>query len=69
MAILWKIHPDSSLEPVKVKTGITDRTVTEIAQVVQGQLNEGDQIVTGASKAAKAPATSSPLGGGARPGR
>jgi hypothetical protein len=48
---------------VKVKTGITDRTVTEIAQVVQGQLNEGDQVVTGASKA-KAPAASSPLGGG-----
>jgi HlyD family secretion protein len=68
-AILWKVHPDNSLEPVKVKTGITDRTVTEIAQVVQGQLNEGDQIVTGASKAAKAPATSSPLGGGGRPGR
>jgi multidrug efflux pump subunit AcrA (membrane-fusion protein) len=68
MSILWKIHPDNSLEPVKVKIGITDRTVTEIAQVVQGQLNEGDQVVTGASKA-KAPATSSPLGGGGRPGR
>ena len=67
--VLWKVHPDNSLEPVKVKTGITDRTVTEIAQVVQGQLNEGDQVVTGASKAAKAPATSSPLGGGGRPGR
>ena len=68
MAILWKVHPDNSLEPVKVKTGITDRTVTEIAQVVQGELNEGDQVVTGASKAAKAPAASSPLGGGGRPG-
>jgi len=67
-AILWKIHPDNSLEPVKVKTGITDRTVTEIAQVVQGQLNEGDQIVTGASKA-KAPTASSPLAGGGARGR
>jgi len=63
MAILWKLHPDNSLEPVKVKTGITDRTVTQIAQVVQGELNEGDQVVTGASKA-KTPAASSPLGGG-----
>jgi hypothetical protein len=54
---------------VKVKTGITDRTVTEIAQVVQGQLNEGDQIVTGASKAAKAPTASSPLTGGGARGR
>jgi hypothetical protein len=48
---------------VKVKTGITDRSVTEIAQVVQGDLNEGDQVVTGASKA-KTAAASSPLGGG-----
>jgi HlyD family secretion protein len=69
-AVLWKLHPDNSLEPVKVKTGITDRTVTEIAQVLQGQLNEGDQVVTGASKAAKAPTTSPlPGSGGGRGGR
>jgi len=48
-----------------VKTGITDRTVTEIAQVVQGELNEGDQVITGASKAAKAPSTSALPGTGA----
>ena len=70
--ILWKLHPDNSLEPVKVKTGITDRTVTEIAQVLQGQLNEGDQVVTGAaSKTGNRPQTASPLpgSGGGRGGR
>jgi HlyD family secretion protein len=63
-AILWKLHPDNSLEPVKVKTGITDRTVTEIAQVLQGQLNEGDQVVTGAAAKTAARPTGAPLGGG-----
>jgi hypothetical protein len=68
---LWKLHLDNSLEPVKVKTGITDRTVTEIAQVLQGQLNEGDQVVTGAaSKTGNRPQTSPlPGSGGGRGGR
>jgi HlyD family secretion protein len=63
-AILWKVHPDNSLEPVKVKIGITDHTVTEIAQVVQGQLQEGDQVITGAaSKSGLRPQTGAPLPG------
>ena len=69
-AIIWKLHEDNSLEPVKVKIGITDRTVTEIAQVMQGQLKEGDKVVTGAaSKNAGRPQTGAPLGGGGRGGR
>ncbi|PYX88128.1 MAG: efflux RND transporter periplasmic adaptor subunit [Acidobacteria bacterium] len=47
VAILWKLHPDKTLEPVKVRTGITDHTVTEVAQVLQGELKEGDELVTG----------------------
>jgi HlyD family secretion protein len=68
-AILWKLHPDNSLEPVKVKIGITDRTVTEIAQVLQGQLNEGDNVVTGASKNAARPQTVPLPGSGGGRGR
>jgi HlyD family secretion protein len=69
-AILWKLHADNSLEPVKVKTGITDRTVTEIAQVLQGQLKEDDQVVTGASKNAARPQNVPlPGSGGGRGGR
>lgn len=47
IAILWKLHPDKTLEPVKVRTGITDHTVTEVAEVLQGELKEGDELVTG----------------------
>ena len=48
ISIVWKLLPDKSLEPVKIRTGITDHTVTEVAQVLNGQANEGDQLVTGA---------------------
>jgi hypothetical protein len=61
---VWKLHPDNSLEPVKVKIGITDRTVTEIAQVVQGELSEGDQVATGAATKSTARPMGAPLGGG-----
>jgi HlyD family secretion protein len=48
ISIVWKLRPDKTLEPVKIRTGITDHTVTEVAQVLNGQANEGDQLVTGA---------------------
>lgn len=51
ISILWKLHPDKTLEPVKVRTGITDHTVTEVVQVLQGQLSEGDELVTGSLSA------------------
>ncbi len=48
-AIVWKLRPDNTLEPVQVRTGITDRTFTQLAQVLHGALKEGDLLVTGAS--------------------
>ena len=39
--------PDKTLEPVRIRTGITDHTLTEVAQILNGQLNEGDELVTG----------------------
>jgi HlyD family secretion protein len=65
VATLWKMTSDKSLVPVVVKTGITDHTNTEIAQVLKGELQPGDQLVTGklggsATSAAKS-ANSSPL--------
>jgi HlyD family secretion protein len=47
VAVLWKLHPDSALEPVRIRTGITDHTVTEVAEVLKGELKEGDELVTG----------------------
>lgn len=51
VAVIWKLRTDKTLEPVRIRTGITDHTVTEVAQVLNGQLNEGDELVTGAMTA------------------
>ncbi len=48
IAVLWKLLPNKSLEPVQIKVGITDHTFTEVAQQLHGQINPGDQLVTGA---------------------
>jgi HlyD family secretion protein len=49
IAVLWKLGPEKSLEPLQVKTGITDHTYTAVAQVLKGQINPGDELVTGAA--------------------
>lgn len=55
----WRIvyvqGSDSQPHPVKVRLGITDGTSTEIEQ---GDLREGDQVITGAKS--KAPASTAP---------
>ena len=48
-AVVWKLNPDKALEPVKIKTGITDRAVTEVAAVLKGELKEGDELVIGSA--------------------
>jgi HlyD family secretion protein len=53
VAVLWKLRPDSTLEPVRIRTGITDHTVTEAAEILKGELKEGDQLVTGSMTASK----------------
>src|SRR3984957_3377386 len=44
-AIVWKLHPDNSLEPVKVSIGITDHAYTEVTAVLKGDLKPGDEVV------------------------
>jgi HlyD family secretion protein len=65
MAVVWKVHPDKSIEPVRVRIGITDHTVTEVAQVLKGQLKEGDDVVTGsmAANSANQPRMGPGMGG------
>jgi HlyD family secretion protein len=64
VAVVWKLRPDKTLQPVRIRTGITDHTVTEVVQVLKGELNEGDELVTG-GLAASSGATRAPgLGGG-----
>ena len=72
-ATIWKLGPDKQLVPVLIKTGITDHTVTEVAQVLKGSLNDGDQLVTGSTKTGGATANRAPgvggVGGGPPRGR
>jgi HlyD family secretion protein len=46
--VLWKLRPDKSLEPVRIRSGITDHTVTEVAELCNGSLKNDDELVTGA---------------------
>lgn len=45
--VVWKLHADNTIEPVKVTLGITDHSYTALAQVVIGELREGDNLITG----------------------
>ncbi len=44
-AIVWKLHPDNTIEPVKVSLGITDHAYTEVVSVLKGQIKEGDDVI------------------------
>jgi HlyD family secretion protein len=48
--IVWKLLPDKSLQPVRIKTGITDHTFTELVQELNGNLKPGDELVTGVAQ-------------------
>jgi HlyD family secretion protein len=68
-AVVWKLTNNKQLEPVQIKLGITDHTTTEVAQVLKGTLNSGDQVITGAGGTTqKAASTSAPGIGGSRGG-
>jgi HlyD family secretion protein len=58
--VVWKLGPNKELVPVPVKCGITDYNNT---QLVQGDLNEGDQLVI----AEQTKGASGFNGGGQRP--
>lgn len=64
-AVIWTLDAQQNLVPVKVRTGITDFTNTAITQVLQGQLQAGDKVVTGEL----AKTTSGLPGAAGRPGR
>ncbi|HVO59360.1 MAG TPA: efflux RND transporter periplasmic adaptor subunit [Terriglobales bacterium] len=45
-AIVWKLLPDKSLQPVQVQIGLTDHAYTALTG---GDIKPGDQLVTGAT--------------------
>jgi HlyD family secretion protein len=44
-AVVWKLHPDKTMEPVKVSLGITDHGYTEVSSVLKGELKESDDVI------------------------
>jgi HlyD family secretion protein len=44
-AVVWKLHPDNTMEPVKVSLGITDHAYTEVSALLKGELKEGDDVI------------------------
>ena len=44
-AVVWKLHADNTMEPVKVSLGITDHAYTEVSGVFKGALKEGDDVI------------------------
>src|SRR5712692_4125527 len=61
-AVVWKLHLDNGLEPVKVSLGITDHSYTEVTALLIGELKEGDEVITRTVM----PKTSAPGGPGIR---
>jgi len=61
LAVVWKLQPDKSLRPIQVHIGLTDHTYTALTG---GDLQPGDELVTGATTAKQESA-----GPGLTPGR
>jgi HlyD family secretion protein len=45
-AVVWKLLPDKSLQPIQVHIGLTDHTYTALTN---GDIKPGDELVTGAT--------------------
>jgi HlyD family secretion protein len=44
-AVVWKLHPDNTIEPVRVSVGITDHGYTEVKALLKGSVKEGDDVI------------------------
>jgi HlyD family secretion protein len=63
VGVVWKQAKDGSLQPVQLRTGITDHTNTEIAQVLKGDLQSGDQLVIGSLTPSQKSSSAPGMGG------
>lgn len=45
IAVVWKLHADNTMEPVRVSLGITDHAYTEVSAVLKGELKQGDDVI------------------------
>jgi HlyD family secretion protein len=66
VGVVWKLQPDKSLEPVLIRAGITDHTATQVAQVLKGNLQPGDELAIGSAVAAQKPSSTPQPGSSVR---
>jgi HlyD family secretion protein len=45
--VVWVQGEGGYLEPVRLRLGLTDGSITEVAEVISGELDEDSQVVTG----------------------
>ncbi len=43
--VVWKLHADNTMEPVKVSLGITDHAYTQVTALINGELKDGDALI------------------------
>jgi HlyD family secretion protein len=48
--VVWKLASGNALEPVRIKSGITDHTNTELLQTLNGSVKPEDALVTGVAQ-------------------
>ena len=48
--VVWKLVSGKTLEPVRIQTGITDHTNTELLQTLNGSVKQGDALITGVAQ-------------------
>src|SRR2546429_9460175 len=61
-AVVWKLHSDNTMEPIKISLGITDHSFTEVTALIKGELKEGDELIIRSVM----PKTQNPGGAGIR---
>jgi len=44
-AVVWKLHADNTMEPVKISLGITDHAYTEVTALIKGELQDGEALI------------------------
>jgi HlyD family secretion protein len=44
-AVVWKLHADNTMEPVRISLGITDHAYTQVEGLNKGDLKEGDALI------------------------
>ncbi len=44
-AVVWKLHADNTMEPVKISLGITDHAYTEVTALIKGELKDGEALI------------------------